>query len=157
MPAFFTCVSKKFFVLQNCAAPENELFLRQNVPEKGSNTDVLQALRVHYRGKRAVSQAIYPYRASAYPRCTKGNMPAAAKMSAGCVLVLGGRLSPPSSCGLASPDFCPPAGPAEFFGSKNAPATRITPPCGVSAPKNHIALCTPRVVNNRINIIHLNL
>ena len=66
MPAFFTCVSKKFFVLQNCAAPENELFLRQNVPEKGSNTDVLQALRVHYRGKRAVSQAIYPYRASAY-------------------------------------------------------------------------------------------
>ena len=39
MPAFFTCVSKKFFVLQNCAAPENELFLRQNVPEKGSNTD----------------------------------------------------------------------------------------------------------------------
>ena len=66
MPAFFTCVSKKFFVLQNCVAPENELFLRQNVPEKGSNTDVLQALRVHYRGKRAVSQAIYPYRASAY-------------------------------------------------------------------------------------------
>ena len=66
MPAFFTCVSKKFFVLQNCAAPENELFLRQNVPEKGSNTDVLQALRVRYGGKRAVSQAIYPYRASAY-------------------------------------------------------------------------------------------
>ena len=31
-------------------------------------------------------------------------------MSVGCVLVLGGRLSPPSSCGLASPDFCPPAG-----------------------------------------------
>ena len=66
------------------------------------------------------------------------------------------EISPPSSCGLASPDFCPPAGPAEFFGSKNAPAarqtrqmgsrpaTRITPPCGVSAPKNHIALCTPR-------------
>ena len=84
-------------------------------------------------------------------------MPAAAKMSAGCVLVLGGRLSPPSSCGLASPDFCPPAGPAEFFGSKNAaiarqtrqpgsrPATRITPLCGVSAPKNHIYPCAPRV------------
>ena len=81
----------------------------------------------------------------------------AAKMSVGCVLVLGGRLSPPSSCGLASPDFCPPAGPAEFFGSKNAaiarqtrqpgsrPATRITPLCGVSAPKNHIDPCTPRV------------
>ena len=91
-----------------------------------------------------------------YPRCTKGNMPAAAKMSAGCVLVLGGRLSPPSSCGLASPDFCPPAGPVEFFGSKNAaaarqtrqpgsrPATRITPLRGVSAPKNHIDPCTPR-------------
>ena len=81
----------------------------------------------------------------------------AAKMSVGCVLVLGGRLSPPSSCGLANPDFCPPAGPAEFFGSKNAaiarqtrqpgsrPATRITPLCGVSAPKNHIDPCTPRV------------
>ncbi len=65
MPAFFTCVSKKFFALQNCFAPENELFFRKNVPEKGSNASVLQAFRVHYGGKRAVSQAFYPYRGSA--------------------------------------------------------------------------------------------
>ena len=63
---FSPASQKNFFVLQNCVAPENELFLRQNVPEKGSNTDVLQALSVRYGGKRAVSQAIYPYRASAY-------------------------------------------------------------------------------------------
>lgn len=63
IPAFFICVSKNF-VLQNCYAPENELFFRKNVPEKSSNTGVLQALRVHYGGKRAVSQAFYPYRGS---------------------------------------------------------------------------------------------
>ena len=84
-------------------------------------------------------------------------MPAAAKMSAGCVLVLGGRLSPHSSCGLASPDFCSPAGPAEFFGAETPQSGVILvagrePGCLVCLaiaafllPKNHIYPCAPRV------------
>ena len=65
--------------------------------------------------------------------------------------------SPPASCGLASPPFFLAGKSSGVFRERkprtarqtrqpgSRPATRITPLCGVSAPKNHIDPCTPRV------------